>query len=159
MADNDKDRKLPIEDIEQEVAEEVLRKYDAEARVRNLQGLVSKVLTATAVIMSVFHLYMAGLGTMPTNQQRMIHLGLTMVIIFLLYPFRKGSHKGGFNPLDGILAVVSLGVNLYLLFSIDTISANAGLVSDTDIIMGFITIVLVLEAAGAVSAMSCHYLR
>ncbi len=148
MAEEDKkDLNSAVNKPEQVDTEEILRKYDAEARVRDLKGLVSKILTVVAVIMSLFHLYMAGLGTMPTNKQRMIHLGLSMVIIFLLYPFSKKSSRKGFNPIDLVLAVAGLGVNLYLFFNIDPISARAGLVSETDVIMGFITLVLVLEAA------------
>ena len=49
--------------------------------------------------------------------------------------------------MDFILAIASLGVNIYIFMNIDGISARAGLVSEMDIIMGAITIVLVLEAA------------
>lgn len=140
-ADEDK-QQLEVVDTE-----DVLRKYDSEARVRKLQGFVSKLLTVIAVIMSVFHLYMAGIGTMPSNKQRMIHLALTMVIIFLSYSFRKTSSQTKANPMDFLLAIASLGVNFYLFFNIDGISERAGLVSQVDIIMGFLTIVLILEAA------------
>ena len=135
---------LPLETVD---AEEILRKFDSEARVRNLKGVVSKIVTATAVIMSLFHLYMAGIGTMPSNQQRMIHLGLSMVIIFLSYSFGKKSSQKSASVMDFILAIASLGVNIYIFMNIDGISARAGLVSEMDIIMGAITIVLVLEAA------------
>ncbi len=148
MAEEDKkDLKSTVNGSEQVDMDELMRKYEAEARVRKLQGLASKIVTGTAVIMSLFHLYMAGLGTMPTNKQRMIHLGLSMVLIFLLYPFWKKSSQKKAGPLDFLLAAMSLGVNLYLLFNIDAISARAGLVSNMDTIMGAITIVLVLEAA------------
>ncbi len=135
---------LPLETVD---AEEILRKFDSEARVRNLQGFVSKIVTATAVIMSLFHLYMAGIGTMPSNQQRMIHLGLSMVIIFLSYSFGKKSSQKSASVMDFILAIASLAVNMYIFMNIDGISARAGLVSQMDIVMGAITIVLVLEAA------------
>ena len=142
--ENCENPQLPLETVD---AEEILRKFDSEARVRNLQGFVSKIVTATAVIMSLFHLYMAGIGTMPSNQQRMIHLGLSMVIIFLSYSFGKKSNQKSASVMDFILAIASLAVNMYIFMNIDGISARAGLVSQMDIVMGAITIVLVLEAA------------
>ena len=133
------------ESISTEKTDEVLRKVDAEARVRKLDGYAAKILTCVAVVMSVFHLYMAGLGTMPVSKQRMLHLAFTMFIIFLSYPFRKSSKKIGIS--DFLLAFLGVGVNLYIFFNIDGISARAGLTTQTDIMLGFLTILLVLEAA------------
>ena len=134
--------------IDAKEADDVLRKFDAEARVRDLDGVVAKIMTCIAVCMSVFHLYMAGLGTMPTSKQRMLHLAFTMMIIFLTYPFKskEGSDKG-VSILDFVLAALGLAVNLYIFLNLDAISARAGLVSQVDIIFGTITLVLVLEAA------------
>ncbi len=128
-------------------ADEILRKFDAEARVRKLSGLAATILTGVAVLMSAFHLYMAGIGTMPTNKQRMLHLAFTMVIIFLSYPFKKSGDKKGPRILDFLLAAAGVAVNVYIFLNIDGISARAGLVSETDIILGFVTLLLVLEAA------------
>lgn len=146
QAEQDDSQQVP-DVIAAEEADAVLRKFDAEARVRSLDGVVAKVLTCVAVIMSVFHLYMAGVGTMPTNKQRMLHLAFTLIIIFLSYPFSSKSEKKGVSILDFLFAIVGLGVNVYIFFQIDVISAKAGLVSQLDIILGFVTIALVLEAA------------
>ncbi|SBV96642.1 TRAP transporter, 4TM/12TM fusion protein [uncultured delta proteobacterium] len=140
-------KEMGVSALGTEDADEILRKFDAEARVRKLDGFASKILTGVAVLMSVFHLYMAGLGTMPTNKQRMLHLAFTLVIIFLSYPFSKKGSKKGASIIDFMLAAVGLIVNLYIFFAIDDISAKAGLVTQTDIILGTITIVIVLEAA------------
>jgi TRAP transporter 4TM/12TM fusion protein len=112
-----------------------------------MDGITAKILTGVAVIMSVFHLYMAGLGTMPTNKQRMLHLAFTLVIIFLSYPFRKTSQKSSGGIVDFLFAIAGLCVNIYIFLNIDDISAKAGLISQTDIMLGFLTLVLVLEAA------------
>jgi TRAP transporter 4TM/12TM fusion protein len=147
MPDENKDNSCEPKVLETVDTSEILRQFDAEARVRQLQGYVSKFLTIIAVIMSLFHLYMAGIGTMPSNKQRMIHLALTMVIIFLSYSFRKKSSQNKVNYFDYLLAFAGFAVNAYLFFNIDGISERAGLVSELDIYVGFITIVLVLEAA------------
>jgi len=147
QSQEDSSSKMP-DVIDAKEADDVLRKFDAESRVRNLDGFVAKIMTGIAVCMSVFHLYMAGLGTMPTSKQRMLHLAFTMMIIFLTYPFKtkEGSDKG-VSILDFALAALGLAVNMYIFLNLDAISARAGLVSQVDIIFGTITIVLVLEAA------------
>ena len=147
QAQEDSSSKMP-DVIDAKEADDVLRKFDAESRVRNLDGVIAKIMTCIAVCMSVFHLYMAGLGTMPTSKQRMLHLAFTMMIIFLTYPFKtkEGSDKG-VSILDFALAALGLAVNMYIFLNLDAISARAGLVEQVDIIFGTITIVLVLEAA------------
>jgi len=144
MADG-KPKSALDENILTEKTDEVLRKVDAEARVRKLDGFTAKMLTCVAVLMSIFHLYMAGLGTMPAHQQRMLHLAFAMFIIFLSYPFMKNSKKIG--VIDYLFAFLGVGVNLYIFFNVDGIAARAGLTTQTDIIFGFLTVVLVLEAA------------
>ncbi|GHV50288.1 C4-dicarboxylate ABC transporter [Deltaproteobacteria bacterium] len=145
--ENKSTAKETITPVAAEVTEEILRKYDAEARVRDLDGFAAKILTGVAVLMSIFHLYMAGVGTMPTNKQRMLHLAFTLIIIFLSYPFKKSAEKKGTNVLDFLFAAIGLAVNLYIFLNIDAISARAGLVSQTDLIVSGLTLVIVLEAA------------
>ena len=44
---------------------ELIEKYDAESRYRKLTGLQGKFITAWLCAMSLFHLYTAGIATMP----------------------------------------------------------------------------------------------
>ncbi|MEW6662632.1 MAG: TRAP transporter permease [Bacillota bacterium] len=126
----------------------VVRKYDAEARYRMLDGWRAKLVSVTAILMSVFHLYMAGLGTMPTNKQRMIHLAFVMFLIFILYPARKKSDMKNPSPFDYLFALAGAGVNLYMFFMIDVISNRPGAgITQTEFLVGLIGGLLVLEAA------------
>lgn len=147
MTKEDKKQDGLVNGTEQLDADELMRKYEAEARTRNLQGFVAKVVTTVAIIMSLFHIYMAGFGTLPTNKMRMIHLGLAMVLIFLLYPFWKKSGSKKTSVIDFLLASAAFGVNLYMFFAADAIAARAGEVLPTDVFVGVLVILLVLEAA------------
>ena len=52
----------------------LIEKYDAESRYRNLSGIQGEFITIWLAAMSVFHLATAGVITMPLAIQRAIHL-------------------------------------------------------------------------------------
>ena len=139
---------VPIQTEETLDAEKLLRVYDAESNIRVAKGATAWIITILAVAMSAFHLYMAGIGRMPSNQMRMIHLGFVMGLIFLLYPWRhnKDGSLVKINFFDYVLAAAGIGTNLYLFFNTDSISTRGGVLFTPDYIVGGITILLVLEA-------------
>lgn len=95
-----------------------------------------------AIIMSLFHLYTGGFGSLDPWSQRIIHLTLGLAIAFLTYPFRKGG-KTGIS--DVILALLSILSGLYVMINMDAIVDRAGMPSKWDVFFGVLTIVLVLE--------------
>ena len=64
--------------------EELMRKYDTEARFRALKGWQAILVTAVAVSMSLFHLYTAGFGLLLAIKQGAVHLAFTLALVFLL---------------------------------------------------------------------------
>jgi TRAP transporter 4TM/12TM fusion protein len=127
----------------------LLRQLEAESNIRDAKGITSWIITVLAASMSLFHLYMAGIGRMPSNQVRMIHLGFVMSLIFLLYPWRRKNDgtAATINVFDYGLAILGFATNIYLFIFTDAISVRGGVMSTTDNIVGAITILLVLEAA------------
>lgn len=95
-----------------------------------------------AVIMSLFHLYTGGFGSLDPWSQRVIHLTLGLVIAFLTYPFAKGKDVGF---LDVILAFLSILSGLYIIINMDAIVDRAGMPNKWDVFFGVLTIALVLE--------------
>ena len=70
----------------------ILEKYDAGSNNRKkMPAFWFWFIFTMAVTLSVFHLYTAIFGTLPSNQQRGFHLALGLGLIFLLYPARKSS--------------------------------------------------------------------
>lgn len=127
---------------------EIAKKYDSEARFRVMDGWLGKLVAITAIIMSLFHLYMAGIGVMPALQFRMIHLAFVLFLIFILYPAGKKSDTKKPSPLDYLLALAGAGTNLYMFFMIDIIAMRPGAyVTQMDVLVGLIGGLLVLEAA------------
>jgi len=74
-----------------EHVDDIVRKYDAEARFRTLSGGTGRLVAAIGVGLSLFQLYTAGTGPLEALKQRSLHLTVVMVLAFLLYPARRRS--------------------------------------------------------------------
>lgn len=132
----------------EEEVNEYLKKYDSANNYLEDSGFHGKLVKIIAIIMSVFHLYIASpWGTMPSNKVRAIHLAFVLCLIYLLFPMFKNKGRGiKLAIVDYILAALGVLVNFYLYFNIDGISARAGVMNSMDIFMAILTVVLVIEA-------------
>lgn len=128
---------------------EILQKYDPESNTRNLTGLLSKIVFFGLLAFSIFQLYTA-IGKPFTAQiQRSIHLGFALSLIFLLFPARKkiGVKRDKVPFYDIILSLAAVAVGLYWPLYMDQLIYRVGRVSDVDLIIGIIAVLLTLEAA------------
>ncbi len=92
----DKDKNIIEEEVYYDIdkdsvdAEEVLEKYDTASGYRkNTSSFWKWFIFGIAVTLSLFQLYTALFGTLPSNQQRGFHVALAMGLIYLLYPSNK----------------------------------------------------------------------
>ncbi|MBZ5200418.1 TRAP transporter permease [Planomicrobium chinense] len=142
--------KLPPEDdayISEEKQKEILQKYDPESNTRDLGGFIKHVVFFGLLAFSLFQLYTAIFGQYTAYIQRSIHLGFALSLIFLLFPAfkRKGErHKVAFY--DYILALLSVGVGLYWPIMYDDLVFRIGRVTELDLIVGILAVLLTLEA-------------
>ncbi|MDR1395397.1 MAG: TRAP transporter fused permease subunit, partial [Deltaproteobacteria bacterium] len=95
------------------------------------------------IILSSFHLYSSGIGLMTTAVQRSVHLALALAIIFWLYPSSKKSWS---LTADSLLAVLSLIGAGYITLNHEAIAFRGGRPLGRELILGFMTMILVLEA-------------
>lgn len=127
-------------------ANELLDKYDKDtSKLRKLSGLLAKAVTVIAIGMSLFHLYTAGFGTLLSVRQRSLHLILAFTLGFMLYPAGKRSSKTKASILDFGLAAIAIVVFGYLFVFVEEIARKGGDVSQIDIILGGLAILLTLE--------------
>jgi TRAP-type uncharacterized transport system fused permease subunit len=75
------------------ISEEALKKAEKfieeeEGPSRRLSGKVAAFITATAVVMSLFHLY-AAVGVVMTQVLRGIHVMFVLFLTFLMFPTAK----------------------------------------------------------------------
>lgn len=107
------------------------------------------LITAIAVSLSLFQLYTAGIRPLGLFYQRPAHLAFVLVLAFLIFPvFGQGRARGMSGWLiDGVLIVAGFFSGFYIIWNLDAIFARAGWWSQTDIIVGIICTIAVLEAS------------
>lgn len=132
--------------IDESKINELIEKYDAESRYRKLTGLSGKFITVWLCAMSLFHLYTAGIATMPITIQRAIHLTFAIVAVYVLYPASRKGSKTTTPIYDWILAVLSGGVIGYIIFFFNAIARRGAEPLPYEIWLGIAAIILVLEA-------------
>ncbi|MBL0121491.1 MAG: TRAP transporter fused permease subunit [Betaproteobacteria bacterium] len=133
-----------------EISAEALQKAEEfieeeEGASHKLKGAMAIFLTAIAVLTTVFHLY-AAYGIVPTQQLRPIHVGLVLFLSFLMFPAAK-RFRHHIMWWDIVLALVSVGIIIYMLVGGDDFTDRAVTPTPWDMILGVALIVLVLEAA------------
>lgn len=132
--------------IDQKTTDEILAKYDREHAYRRLQGPVAKFVFLVAVIWSLAQLYTAAFGVFPSTLQRAPHVGVALVLIFLLYPAKRGSKSDKIPFYDYLLSLAGFGVSLYHVIFYSELIHRAGVYTQTDMIVSIIAVLLVLEA-------------
>ena len=138
-----------IETLTEEQQLEILQKYDPESNTRNVKGIIKVLVFAGLLAFSIFQLYTA-IGTPFTAYiQRSIHLGFALALIFLLFPAIKkpGVKKDKVPFYDIILSLLAVAVGLYWPLFYDDLVFRVGRVSDMDLFIGVVAILLTLEAA------------
>ncbi|WP_391205109.1 TRAP transporter permease [Psychrobacillus sp. L4] len=130
-------------------AQEILEKYDKENQFRTQIGKWALVVTFLGVSLTMFHLYTAYFGTLPSQKQGAVHLGTALGVIFLLYPLKKGMQKIQKTVpwYDVLLALTAMYVTYHKIFFFDSIlQSRISGYSLPDVIISVLGIVLVLEA-------------
>ncbi|MDI4638719.1 MULTISPECIES: TRAP transporter permease [Halomonadaceae] len=107
------------------------------------------LIALVAVGLSLFQLYSAGIQPLGLFYQRSIHLALIMMLAFLMFPVfgpkrRRGVVGGAIDLAFFAGAVITGG---YLVLYLDDIFNRAGFWNQTDIVVGCIATVTVLEAS------------
>ena len=132
--------------------DDLMRKYDTEARFRTLGGWQAKLVMLIAIAMSCFHFYTSGFGLLLAQKQGAVHLAFTLCLVFLLYPASsKQSKTSGIPIYDFIVSAIGVASAMYLVVFFNELTTRAGLPTRTDLIMGFLLIASLLEATRRIS--------
>jgi len=131
------------------IAEERLQRaatyVEAEEGATNrYRGVLAHVATALLVGMSLFHLY-AALEIVPAQVLRPVHVGWTLLLVFLLFPI-AARYRNRLMWWDVACATLGVATIVYLLAGGDDIWDRNTLPSKADIFFGVTFVLLVLEA-------------
>ncbi|QQP92221.1 TRAP transporter fused permease subunit [Skermanella sp. TT6] len=105
-----------------------------------------KVIFAIAVVFSLFQVYTASYTPLSSLVVRSLHVGFLLLLTFALCAsLRRG--RGGAFWSDWAIGVLGFAIGLYHWYFENDLLLRAGDPSTTDIVIGFIGIALVFEAA------------
>ena len=131
------------------VSEEALRKAEAfveadEGAANKFKGWLALLVTLLAVGMSVFHLYTA-YAIFPTQWLRPVHVGMVLVLCFLLFPVATG-YRHRLMWWDVMAAALAIAVVTYLIMGGDDFGDRNTSPLPWDVFFGIALVLLVLEA-------------
>jgi TRAP transporter 4TM/12TM fusion protein len=113
---------------------------------KGLSGLI----TVLSIGLCLFQLYTSLFGTLDALQQRSIHLGLALVIVFLTRPFWRKGKKALITWLNGLFALSACAVIAYIFIRYDWIvSERFALITSLTLlekILAILAFIVVLEA-------------
>ena len=142
----------PVEPPDTAIHEEIMTKFDREAKYRRLQGIPAKLVFAICVLWSVVQLYTGLFGTFPSTLQRAPHLAAAMTLVYLLYPI-NGKPGKTIPWYDYILALGCVGCGSYHVVFYRELLLRAGIFTTADVVVSIISILLLLEAARRVAGL------
>jgi TRAP transporter 4TM/12TM fusion protein len=112
---------------------------------RQLGALVGWFASLVAVAMSLLFLYWAW-ASVTAQVLRLVFLGFTLLLSFLLYPLRRSDRQARVPWYDWMLIAASLLAVGYPLWDFEEFIYRAAIPSGVDQLLGGLTIILVLEA-------------
>lgn len=108
---------------------------------------LSNLVALVALLMVAFQIYTAGYAPMTAIYQRSIHLTFILVLLFLTTPVSTKWPSWLRWAVDGPLIAASLAMGGYIYYNYNAIIDRFGWWEPSDIYLGILTVLLVLEAS------------
>ncbi|MBW1735845.1 MAG: TRAP transporter large permease subunit, partial [Deltaproteobacteria bacterium] len=102
-----------------------------------------------SVTLSIYHLFVAYAGSLEAHAFRSTHLAFVLVLCFLLRPLGRKDWKepkNGWFAVDLLCVLLVLGVQVYTLWDLDAFIFRRGDLTDMDLYVGTVMIILLMEA-------------
>ena len=130
---------------------ELVEKYEIKTNERKLKNFLKTFAFYALVLMSVYHFYASGFGTIRDILHRGIHISFVVSLVFIFYNWKKiDKNTKDFKVpyLDIIFFIFTIITALYLpLLPPEILASRVGNPTSMEIFMGSILIILTLEAA------------
>ncbi len=138
-------------DISQKKISDLQKKYEVKTNERELKFFLKSFAFSVLALMSIYHFYASGFGTIREILHRGIHISFVVGLVFIFYSWKKidDNHKNFKIPyIDIILSILVVVSALYLpLLPPEVLASRVGNPENIEVIMGSFLIVLTLEAA------------
>ena len=138
-------RIAPADGISEDALKRAEELIEEEEGVQNkFTGWIAAFITATAVLMSLFHLY-AAYEIVRTEVLRATHVAFVLFLSFLIFPVaRRFRHRVMWW--DWLFALLGVATALYVVVSGDEFFDRSIIPNNWDVFFGVALILLVLEA-------------
>ena len=127
------------------------KKYEVKTNERELKYFLKSFAFYALALMSIYHFYASGFGTIREILHRGIHISFVVGLVFIFYSWKKIDHnKKNFKTpyIDIIFSILVVISALYLpLLPPELLASRVGNPENLEIIMGSFLIILTLEAA------------
>lgn len=144
-------------ELDEAKARELEEKFDPEMRFRPLGSLAGRIVGGALVALSLFHYWTAGFGLLSEMIHRGIHLAFVLGLVFMVFPASPRGYEVpaastpmrplGIPILDWLLFAAALVSVLHVpLIPLDDLAFRVGNPSTTDVALGAVLVVLLLEA-------------
>ena len=109
----------------------------------NLDLYMRKIMRYVAIAMSLFHLVTAAVGALPTMQQRCVHLGLAVILVYMQYFFKQTNIVKKVFCL--LMIVLAAAASIYVFFSWERMTLMVVYPQTLDILLGIIMTIAVVD--------------
>jgi len=162
MGENDKklNNTAPVSaagaEMSDEEKEKLLEQFDKESKTRKFGSpVLKKAYRIFAILVTLYHLIFAsGLYMPETLKHRSIHVGMILILAFMLYPATKKASRKVIAWYDYVLMALAAAVPIYMCIDYVNIINRAGRPDTMDVIIGTILTLIVLEATRRVCGMA-----
>ena len=105
------------------------------------------LITVIAIVASLYHMISTKWLLVSLDEHKVLHIAIGLILVYLLSIQVDNEKKSLAKKIISlILLVISIVASLFILVNYESISTNIGLPSKSDTIVGFILVVVVLEA-------------
>ncbi len=143
-------------EMTEEEKQKLLEQFDKESKTRKFGSpVLKKVYRVFAIIVTLYHLIFAsGLYMPETLKHRSIHVGMILILAFMLYPATKKASRKVIAWYDYLLIAASAAVPIYMCMDYVNIINRAGKPNMMDVVVGTVLTLIVLEATRRVCGMA-----
>ncbi|MBE5972321.1 MAG: TRAP transporter permease [Lachnoclostridium sp.] len=125
----------------------IMKKYDRESNVRIWEGKPKMIIGYLLAAFSVLMLYMNLFANWDERVRRSLFVGIVIILVFLVYPAKKGTSKVNHVPwYDIILMILGSGAFFYFVINFKEIISHATRISQIEVYVGIIGILVLMEA-------------
>ncbi|PIE54430.1 MAG: C4-dicarboxylate ABC transporter permease [Dethiosulfovibrio peptidovorans] len=114
---------------------------------REFSGVVHTFAVTLAVGISLLHCWMNSIGLMITIKMNAIHLATMMALIYLYVPASAGARRDRPSNVDWLCTALALAGGLYVVLCYDRLLATNLEVTQWDLIISVMTMLLLVEAS------------